>query len=616
NDVDHSIALNALGWEPLDRIRKKAKARMMYKTLNKIGPESLTNLFTYKSDITNYQLRNISSGLCLPQPRTNNMKKSFIQQMLSCTILYFCNVFYTHPLWKSASVDGDITRLQEDTDFMFEWQKQYILNCPSTPCKLKSLPGHDGNRTCDFWDTTNTLPTELRGQVNMMESNPRDLWAQLVEHWTSIPKVAGSIPTMVKQTFQLAGGGCTLRVTSQTSYSPEYITNQHTHTHTHKVSLRNFENTNSCESCLREIFMKTDNFVEGRYFAQLINEVIADLEESKYQNSELRISIYGRSKDEWNKLAKWAIDNDVYSNNLRWLIQIPRLYDIYRSKNLVKNFQEILENVFLPLMEVSVNPASHPELHTFLSQVIGFDSVDDESKHEGVMFHEDSPLPAEWTSEENPPYAYYLYFMYCNIMVLNHVRRERGFNTFSFRPHCGESGAATHLVCGFMLAENISHGLLLRKVPALQYLYYLAQIGIAMSPLSNNSLFLDYHRNPLPEFFARGLLVSLSTDDPLQFHFTKEPLMEEYSIAAQVYKLHPADMSELARNSVVMSGFEDRVKTYWLGYNYRKEGIRGNDIHKTNVPGVRVSFRYETLIEELTTICNAARSTSPTKSLE
>ena len=55
----------------------------------------------------------------------------------------------------------------------------------------------------------------------------------------------------------------------------------------------------------------------------------------------------------------------------------------------------------------------------------------------------------------------------------------------------------------------------------LQYLYYLAQIGIAMSPLSNNSLFLNYHRNPLSEYLSRGLLVSLSTDDPLQFHFTK-----------------------------------------------------------------------------------------------
>ena len=55
-----------------------------------------------------------------------------------------------------------------------------------------------------------------------------------------------------------------------------------------------------------------------------------------------------------------------------------------------------------------------------------------------------------------------------------------------------------------------------------------------MSPLSNNSLFLDYHRNPMPTLFARGLSVSLSTDDPLQIHLTKEPLVEEYSVAAQV----------------------------------------------------------------------------------
>lgn len=81
-----------------------------------------------------------------------------------------------------------------------------------------------------------------------------------------------------------------------------------------------------------------------------------------------------------------------------------------------------------------------------------------------------------------------------------------------------------------------------------------------MSPLSNNALFLTYERNPFPNFFRTGLNVSLSTDDPLQFHFTKvnqapscslaceadasllvqEPLLEEYSVAAQIYKLSPA----------------------------------------------------------------------------
>ena len=60
-----------------------------------------------------------------------------------------------------------------------------------------------------------------------------------------------------------------------------------------------------------------------------------------------------------------------------------------------------------------------------------------------------------------------------------------------------------------------------QESPVLQYLYYLAQIPIAMSPLSNNSLFLEYSKNPLREFLHKGLHVSLSTDDPMQFHYTK-----------------------------------------------------------------------------------------------
>ncbi|CAG06825.1 unnamed protein product, partial [Tetraodon nigroviridis] len=372
------------------------------------------------------------------------------------------------------------------------------------------------------------------------------------------------------------------------------------------------------ESILREIFIKTDNHVEGKYFAHIIKEVMADLEESKYQNSELRLSIYGRSRDEWDKLAQWAVGHSVYSDNVRWLVQVPRLFDVYRTKKQLANFQEMLENIFMPLFEATMNPRSHPELHLFLEHVVGFDSVDDESKPEHHIFNLDSPLPGDWTEEDNPPYSYYLYYTYANMTVLNHLRRRRGFNTFVLRPHCGEAGPIHHLVSGFMLTENISHGLLLRKVstgllwrrqaPVLQYLYYLAQIGIAMSPLSNNSLFLSYHRNPLPEYLSRGLMVSLSTDDPLQFHFTKEPLMEEYSIATQVWKLSSCDMCELARNSVLMSGFSQKVKSYWLGPSYYKEGPESNDIRRTNVPDIRVAYRCETLSEELQLITHAVHT--------
>lgn len=38
--------------------------------------------------------------------------------------------------------------------------------------------------------------------------------------------------------------------------------------------------------------------------------------------------------------------------------------------------------------------------------------------------------------------------------------------------------------------------------------------------------------------------------------------MEEYSIAAQVWKLSSCDMCELARNSVLMSGFPHIVSNY------------------------------------------------------
>ncbi|XP_064470633.1 AMP deaminase 2-like isoform X3 [Ornithodoros turicata] len=356
------------------------------------------------------------------------------------------------------------------------------------------------------------------------------------------------------------------------------------------------------ESRLREIFLKSDNFIGGLYFAEILKEVMSDLEESKYQNAEFRLSIYGKSREEWDRLAKWAVKNTMYSDNVRWLVQVPRLYDIFRSNKLVNNFEEILENIFMPLFEVTNNPSSHPELHQFLQYVVGFDSVDDESKPEYPMIDKDVPLPKQYTDTENPAYNYYLYFMFANMSVLNHFRKERGLNTFVLRPHCGEAGPVQHLVGGFLLSENINHGLLLRKVPVLQYLYYLAQIAIAMSPLSNNSLFLNYHRNPLPEYLSRGLCVSLSTDDPLQFHFTKEPLMEEYSIAAQVWKLSSCDMCELARNSVVMSGFPHKVKQYWLGPNYQREGPGGNDITRTNVPDIRVAYRYETLLDELSTI--------------
>ncbi len=44
------------------------------------------------------------------------------------------------------------------------------------------------------------------------------------------------------------------------------------------------------------------------------------------------------------------------------------------------------------------------------------------------------------------------------------------------------------------------------------------------------------------------------------------------------------------------------MKQHWLGPNYTREGVAGNDIFRTNVPDIRVAYRYETLVAELNSI--------------
>ncbi|KAK9159112.1 hypothetical protein Scep_005686 [Stephania cephalantha] len=301
---------------------------------------------------------------------------------------------------------------------------------------------------------------------------------------------------------------------------------------------------NPCgQSRLREIFLKQDNLIQGRFLGELTKEVFSDLAASKYQMAEYRISIYGRKQSEWDQLASWIVNNGLYSENVVWLIQLPRLYNVYKEMGIVTSFQNILDNVFLPLFEVTVDPDSHPQLHVFLKQVVGFDLVDDESKPERRPTKH-MPTPAQWTNTFNPAFSYYVYYCYANLYTLN-------------------------------------------------------KIGLAMSPLSNNSLFLDYHKNPFKKFFRRGLNVSLSTDDPLQIQLTKEPLVEEYSVAASVWKLSSCDLCEIARNSVYQSGFSHALKSHWIGKSYYKRGHDGNDIHKTNVPHIRLEFRHELWREEM-----------------
>jgi hypothetical protein len=54
---------NALGWETLETQQAKTKAKQMYKVLNGLAPSCLSDLFSSKTNITDYNLRGSSSYL-------------------------------------------------------------------------------------------------------------------------------------------------------------------------------------------------------------------------------------------------------------------------------------------------------------------------------------------------------------------------------------------------------------------------------------------------------------------------------------------------------------------------------------------------------------------------
>jgi AMP deaminase len=206
---------------------------------------------------------------------------------------------------------------------------------------------------------------------------------------------------------------------------------------------------------IRKIFLKVENVIDGRFFAELTKVVLQRLEQSKGHNSaaEMRLSIYGMERDEWYKLAKWVLRDwggdypgPVLSTHNRWLVQIPRLWRIYYMKNQQseekKSFQDMLDNLFVPIFEATISPEKHPEVAELLTHIVGFDSVDDEGASEAPC---GCTRPSGWTNEQNPAYCWQLFYLWSNMEVLNRLRKSRGLNTFAFRPHAGETGDAMHL---------------------------------------------------------------------------------------------------------------------------------------------------------------------------
>ena len=70
----------ALGWRRLYYQRLEQKSILIYKTLHGMTPDYLRSRFVYRDNISAYRLRNTENKLVLPQPRTDYLKKFFVQR--------------------------------------------------------------------------------------------------------------------------------------------------------------------------------------------------------------------------------------------------------------------------------------------------------------------------------------------------------------------------------------------------------------------------------------------------------------------------------------------------------------------------------------------------------
>ncbi|CAI4802558.1 CEQ_1a_G0026540.mRNA.1.CDS.1 [Saccharomyces cerevisiae] len=424
------------------------------------------------------------------------------------------------------------------------------------------------------------------------------------------------------------------------------------HTGSHGKQLRYY--------LIAKTFLEFDNYINGEYLAELLKTfLIKPQEESKYQLCQLSVDFqfylhYDNSDVDnwWMVFANWLNHYNIFSNNIRWNIRISRIYPELYHTGKVKNFQEYLNLIFKPLFNAEnyLHKSLGPILLKFLSQVSSIDlCIQDTDNYIWKNFTAVSCLPKDWTSGgDNPTISQYMYYVYVNLTKLNHIRQALHQNTFTLRSSCSPTSMnrtsqfsntlnfTEHteailnnflLACGgFLNAENLWNA-----PPSLVYLFYLSQIPMVVAPLNSivdskptmlqeqapTGLVLEpskpYKKNPFMKFFEMGFKISLSSESILYNNsYTKEPIIEEYSVAASIYRLHSADLCELLRNSVITSGFSSTLKNKWLGvslasHDYFVENTgfvdkwydcKPNTSLEHNVPIIRRQYRSSTLAGE------------------
>jgi adenosine deaminase len=140
--------------------------------------------------------------------------------------------------------------------------------------------------------------------------------------------------------------------------------------------------------------------------------------------------------------------------------------------------------------------------------------------------------------------------------------RRQGFHTTA---HAGEAAGAASIwgAVRKLGVERIGHGTRAEEDRVL--MDYLAEehVPIEMCPLSNvrTGVVARIEEHPIRRYFDRGLLVTVSTDDPKMFG---NSIAEEYRMLETVFGFTPAEIRRVMTNSVTASWMDPEKKARWF----------------------------------------------------
>ncbi len=145
-------------------------------------------------------------------------------------------------------------------------------------------------------------------------------------------------------------------------------------------------------------------------------------------------------------------------------------------------------------------------------------------------------------------------------LFVKHFHRARDVG-WRITVHAGEAAGPESIwqAVRDLGAERIGHGVAAIRDPALQDFLAERGIGIETCLTSNvqTQTVPDYAGHPARRFLARGLLVTLNTDDP---GISAVDLQHEYKVAAPAAGLTPAQIRQARRNALTVAFLSEEEK--------------------------------------------------------